>query len=216
MIKTTLVGLGDSLTIGYGDLKGTNYISRLDKYLPKHYPSIYWSIHNVGKAGATSRECVSMLSKKVLPLSPNIVFIMIGTNDASLEPYYHRSIEEYERNLTAILKDLLTYNNRTGLNQCIPVPILITPPCVIESKCAPTITNNRLHQYAYIVKSLAQSYHCPLIDFYEITYISKDKELLYQEDGIHLSKEGYDLLYDQVFQTLTNLLNYEGLLKDQE
>ncbi|TCT15349.1 lysophospholipase L1-like esterase [Natranaerovirga pectinivora] len=216
MIKTTIVGLGDSLTSGYGMIGGDNYINRLEKYLPKYYPSILWSIHNISKVGITTREGLDLLKDKILPLKPNIVMIMLGTNDISLDNAMHRTIDEFEKNTQNMLELISEFNNRTGLNNCVPIPFLITPPCIIKEDLNSDKSNNRLHQYVHITKQLGNTYSCPVIDFFSITCNTPSKALLFQEDGIHLSKAGYDLLYDTVFGEFTKLINYEGLLKDRE
>ncbi|MFP4697698.1 MAG: SGNH/GDSL hydrolase family protein [Eubacteriales bacterium] len=216
MIKTTIVGFGDSLTSGYGVLTGDNYLDRLEQYLPKYYPSIYWKIHNISKSSITTREGLELLSDKVLPLKPNIVLILLGTNDSALNPELNRALDEFEDNFKEMICLLLDTSNNTGLNYCIPIPVLITPPCVIEHITSPIRTNNRIHQYSHIIKKISKQYNCPLIDFFSITNDFIDKEKLFLKDGIHLSKKGYDLLYDSIFGEFTKLINYEGLLRDRE
>ncbi|TCK92854.1 lysophospholipase L1-like esterase [Natranaerovirga hydrolytica] len=216
MITTNIVSLGDSLTTGYGVNTTDNYINRLEKYLPKYYPSICWNISNISKNNMTTREGLHILKKHIKSLNPNIVIIMLGTNDVSLDKQIHRTLEEFEDNLKSMLELTHHINNRTGLNFCIPIPVLITPPCVIETKVTYNITNNRIHQYSHIIKTLASEYNCPCIDFYKTTYDFNNNEDLFQDDGIHLSTKGYDLLFDTFFSAFTKLINYEGLIKDRE
>lgn len=214
MIKTTIVGFGDSLTYGYGVPRNVGYVERLEKFMPQYFPNISWHICNSGTSGDTTREGLMRLEKNVLLYHPNIVFILFGSNDSAMNEKQFRSLEEYENNLREIIVKIKNHNNRTGLNGCIPIPVLITPPPVQEELCAPVRTNNRLKQYGYIVKSLAKEYHCPLIDFFENMMIQENYYELLADDGLHLSEEGYDLLYDLVFSELTKLINYQGVLKD--
>ncbi|WP_058486237.1 SGNH/GDSL hydrolase family protein [Defluviitalea phaphyphila] len=214
MIKTTIVALGDSLTYGHGVPKNVNYVERLEKFMPQYFPNISWHIYNSGVSGDTTREALKRLEKDVLNYHPNIVFILFGSNDSAMNDKQFRSLEEYENNLREIITKIKKHNNRTGLNKCIPIPILITPPPVIEEIRSPIRTNNRLKQYGYIVKTLAKEYHCPLIDFFSHVIENENYKELISEDGLHLSKKGYDLLYDLIFSELTKLINYEGVLKD--
>lgn len=214
MIKTTIVGFGDSLTYGYGVTRNVKYIERLEKFMPLYFPNIGWNIYNAASNGDTTREGLKKLERKVLSHNPNIVFILFGSNDSATNEKQFRSLDEYEDNLRKIITKIKSHNNRTGLNKCIPIPILITPPPVREDIWSPIRTNNRLKQYIYIVKSLAKEYNCPLIDFFEEAMNYGDYSELLSDDGLHLSEKGYDLLYDLTFLELTKLIKYEGVLKD--
>ncbi|NLK20688.1 MAG: hypothetical protein GX308_01095 [Epulopiscium sp.] len=214
MIKTTIVGFGDSLTYGYGVPSNIGFIERLEKHMPQYFPSISWYIVNSGCNGDTTREGLEKLEKEVLNYNPNVVLVLFGSNDSSMNETQFRTLDEYESNLMKIIKNIKRHNNRTGLNGCVPIPILITPPPVYENVCSPTRNNNRLRQYGHIVKTIAKDYHCPLIDFFEHMISYGDYVDLLADDGLHLNEKGYDLLYDLIFSELTKLVNYQGLLKD--
>ena len=216
MIKTTIIGFGDSLTYGYGVDINTSYIDRLDKYMPLYYPSISWNIVKKGVNGDNTKGALKRLKKDVLDLNPNIVIILFGTNDSSTYDNSFCSQFEYEKNLSEIITKIKAHNNRTGLNNCVPIPVLVTPPPVIDEKIAPFTSCNRIKQYAYIVKKLASEYNCPVVDFYNYMVEESQgniKEYL-QDDGVHLSYKGYDCMYDCIFSELTKLINYEGILKN--
>lgn len=212
MIKTTIVGYGESY------LKATEtYIYRLDHYLSLYYPTISWKIHQESTKFMTTRCMLQAVKEKVLVHNPNIVFIELSSNDICNQTDTFISLEEYEINLTEIITTIKSYPNRTGLNGCIPIPILITPPPVNESLTGKVRTNNRLAQYAYVAKTVATSMHCPSIDLFHMVLDKADYETVYlKEDGIHLSQKGQDLLYDLVFLELTKLINYQGVLKDRD
>lgn len=215
MIKTTIVGFGDSITLGYGVDINVSHIDRLERYMPQYYPSISWNIINSGINGDTTREAIGRITKDVLIHNPNIVLVLFGSNDSALYENQFRTQVEFEQNLTKIIQAIKGHNNRTGLNGCIPIPVLITPPPVCDDDPMPYNTNNRLKQYGYIVKSLATKFHCPLIDFFEYLLEEGGDQLCnyFQPDGVHLSNKGYDCLYDCVFSGISKLINYEGILK---
>lgn len=218
MIKTTIVGFGDSLTLGYGVDHNVGFMERLERYMPQYYPSISWNIINSSINGDTTREALLRLNRDVLVYNPNIVFILFGSNDSALYESNFRTQLEFEKNLTEIVTKIKAHNNRTGLNDCIPIPVLITPPPVMDEEEFPYTTTNRIRQYGYVVKTVANKYHCPLIDFFD--YMIEESEGNYREylqgDGLHLSVKGYDCLYDCIFSNLTKLITYEGILKNYD
>lgn len=218
MIKTTIVCFGDSITAGYGVDVNVGFVDRLEKYLPLHYPSIAWNIINSGIYGDTTTGALKRVERDVINYNPNIVFILFGSNDSSFYDSGVVAQKEFEKNLEEIIKSIRSHNNRTGLNNCMAVPVLITPPPVVERLVEPFMTNNRLNHYVYIIRSLAAKYKCPLLDFnqYLIDETEGDYEDCIQPDGLHVSQKGYDHLYDLVFSGLTKLINYEGIMKDYE
>lgn len=214
MIKTTIVGFGDSISNGYGVNKAHSYINRLEKYIPSYYPSIYWNIVNSSKNGVTTREALQTIETSVLVHQPNMVFVQFGTNDCANNNKY-RSLEEFEDNLTNIINKIIEHNNRTGLNNCTPIPILITPSPVNEDIAKPLRNNSRLNQYVHIIKTLAKDYNCPLIDFYNKVLCQDNYERYISDDGVHLNEDGYDLLFDTVFAEFTKYINFQGVLKER-
>ena len=211
MIRTTIVGYGEM----YPRLTET-YINRLDNHLSTYYPAISWKIYNAALKGATTKEMLKKLTEKVLIHNPNIVFISLSSHDTCSHSNSLTSLEAFERNLQDIIMLIKNHNNRTGLNGCIPIPLLITPTPVNEVLTGTSRTNNRLKQYVYIMKEVAKDQKCPLIDLFH-TIIQKENDTVYiGEDGFTLSQKGHDLLYDLVFIELTKLINYQGVLKDRD
>ncbi len=215
MIKTTIVGFGDSISTGFGIGKVHSYMNRLEKFVPSYYPSISWNMINSSKNGATTKDALHGINASVLANRPNVVFMQFGTNDSANDHRYH-SLEDFEHNYENMIKLILEHNNRTGLNNCEPIPVLITPPPVNEGIARPLRNNSRLNQFIHIIKRLAHKYNCPLIDFYS-KVLSQENHLDYiAEDGVHLNQKGYDLLFDTVFAEFTKLINYQGVLKERE
>ena len=217
MIQTTIVGFGDSLTFGYGVSQRTTYTRRLEAFLPQCYPSVNWKIQNSGINGDTTREALQRLQKDVLRYHPNIVFILFGSNDSSFLEGQYRTPYEYEKNLCSIVEQIHKHNNHTGLHHCQPIVVLITPPPVIDTDFYPFTTTERVEKYGEIVKKIAKQYHCPIIDFFKVLQEFSQTDTFYsffQEDGIHLSEQGYDHLYDCIFSMMTRLVDRNGILKE--
>ncbi len=218
MIKTTIVGFGDSLTYGYGVKSSICFINRLDKYMPEYFPFISWNIINSGINGDTTKSALKRVEKDVLRHNPNIVLILFGTNDSSNYNGQKITPNMYKDNLSEIIKKIKSHNNRTGLNFCIPIPIIITPPPVYDKIASDFTTNEKIIKYKDAAKETAKKYNCPIVDFYD--YLIEESNGIYidylQQDGIHLSEKGYDCLYDCIFSGISRLIDYEGILKDYD
>lgn len=211
MIRTTIVGYGEM------NVRLTEtYMDRLDNHLSTYYPAISWSIYNVALKGATTKEMLKHLTEKVLTHNPNIIFINLSSNDSCNTPSYLVGLKAFEENLNAMITGIREHNNRTGLNGCMPIPLIITPAPVNEELTGILRTNNRLKQYVYIMKEVARNQKCPFIDLFHTVIQKEDYRDYTGEDGFSLSQKGHDLLYDLVFIELTKLINYQGVLKDRD
>lgn len=212
MIKTTIVGYGAA------SLKLIDtYMDRLESYFPRYYPSISWYLYNETLKDGHIHKYYELLDEKVLVRHPNIVFVTLGSSDMDKESKHFIEISQYELYVQKIIEKIKSHNNRTGLNGCIPIPILITPVPVVEDRIEKAITNNRIKQYAYAIKKVAVDMHVPYIDLFNILMDSEERyEAFIAEDGIHLNQKGQDALYDMAFIELTKLINYTGVLKDRD
>jgi lysophospholipase L1-like esterase len=86
----TVVCLGDSIT-------HAGYPEELGKMVPIH-------VINAGVPGNTSRQGLARLERDVLKHKPDAVVILFGTNDNRQDaPKVHVSLEEYEKNLGAMI-----------------------------------------------------------------------------------------------------------------
>ncbi len=115
-----------------------------------------------------------------------------------------------------MLQDTKNHNNRTGLNGCIPIPIVIAPMPVNEKVTGASRTNNRLKQYVYVIKEAVKRHKCPMINLFDIMITKEDYIDYLAEDGFTMNQKGHDQLYDLVFMELTKLINYQGVLKDRD
>ncbi|MHC1748828.1 MAG: SGNH/GDSL hydrolase family protein [Cellulosilyticaceae bacterium] len=211
MIKTTIVGYNAS------DFKLKEvYTDRLDHYLHIYYPNISWSVREAIVHGATSREYVEHLSEKVLCHRPNIVIIWFSSNDIDLSSKKFNTLTEFEEHIKQLIEHIKAHNNRTGLNGCTPIPILVTPVPVNEDITAPARTNNRLKQYTYVIKKVAKEKNIPYVDAFNLLLEMGDfKTSFLEEDGETFTQKTHDLIYDMIFIELTKLINYQGVLKDE-
>lgn len=212
MKELRLVALGDSLTYGYGVLSHVSFPARLAEELPKKLGDIHWKIYNQGINGETTREARLRLKSSVLRLKPHICTILLGSNDSALNEGQYRTPWEYEKNLRCIISELLAEKHGDALGGGFCLPILITPPPVVDTDFYPFTTTDRLAFFADIVRKLATEYHLPLVDVFQtFTDIQKNQgfaayESLFQFDGVHWSNHGYDVFYPLLEKTLLTLI----------
>ncbi|WP_053986217.1 SGNH/GDSL hydrolase family protein [Niameybacter massiliensis] len=211
MIKTTIVGYGKTQT-----KLMEHYMDRLEKYLPLYYPNISWQFLDVRLKEGTSKKYNENLKSKVLVYNPNIVFVELSLEELNTNNATFVSLDTYENELDNLINEIKSSNNRTGLNGCMPIPILITPIPMKESKEDRGCSNSRISQYTYRAKTVSAKHDCPIIDLFSIMRKQPQyEEQFINEEGTALNEKGVDLLYDIVFIELTRLINYQGVLKDR-
>lgn len=129
---------------------------------------------------------------------------MIGSNDSCLEDPFnnqHVPLDEYKSNLRSII---LFLENATLDRKKI---ILITPPCYYHEKyknyCKlmgkqfPHKANSETKKYAQACLEVANQEQVDCIDFFKSsTNHCKGSDLF--SDGLHLSRDGAQLLYELV------------------
>ena len=211
MINTTIVG--------YGEVTSPNiktYIDRLEQYLGTYYPAISWRIYDIRLKKCTLGDLKQHLKAKVLCYHPNIIFIRLSSQDIDIERADFVGKECLEIYLNDLLEEIIVHNNRTGLNNCVPIPIIITPPLIHEKVGKKGRTNNRLKQYIYALKSVALAKGGIVIDLCEEISKKVNKEKYILEEGYGLTQEGENLLYDLIFVELTKLIDYQGVLKTRQ
>ena len=205
----TIIGFGDSLTYGYGVLEETAYPYRLSKDLPFLYSEIKWNIINSGINGHTSEDAVNRLPMSVLHRKPQIVFILFGSNDSAFHEGQYCTPAAYEKNMQYILERILSCKTGHPFQNGRPLPVLLTPPSMVDTDFYPFTTNDRLALYGDVVKKLAEKYQLPCIDLfaaYQSIKKEDDYEACFQFDGIHLSNRGYEVLYDLILQKTKEII----------
>ena len=211
MKQCTIVAFGDSLTYGYGVLSHIAYPARLARQLPQQEPALSWHVYNSGINGETTREALRRLEQSVLRHRPQIVCVLLGSNDSALNEGQYRTPWEYEQNMSQIIERILaSAQPETDFNGGCSLPLLLTPPPVIDTDFYPFTTTDRIELYSNIVRKLGESYHCPVADLFSAFLQKKEDaetyEALFQYDGVHLSNAGYDVLYELLEKKLLELL----------
>ena len=189
--QTTVACVGDSITAGEGVAQSETYPAQLQEKLGGAYVVL-----NFGHPGATanSKGDVPYVSQpeyaQALASGPNIVILMLGTNDARSPndtPDLEATFEgDYEKLATSFV-DLPSH----------PQVYLVTPIRVISDLgiSEPILASLVRPQ----VRDVAAKLGLPLVEFETVL---GDKAANYQADGIHPTSAGYDVMSTALYGVL--------------
>jgi len=156
--KTKVICVGDSITEGYGLAcqSKTGYPVMLDSILGPAY-----AVLNSGRSATTLQKkgdfpyWICKEFSNVFAYQPNIIVVMLGTNDT--KPYNWHA-DRYEKDYQALIDTFRTIPTNPKIYLCLPVPVFKTKWGINDS----TI----VHGVIPIVQKLATSNHLPVIDLY--------------------------------------------------
>ena len=156
-MNNTYVFLGDSLTYGYGVKAKDNWVTLLKN-------DLNIKIHNKGVNGNTTTDMLFRFTEDVINLSPNILFIMGGTNDLLSK----RSIDSILNNIEIMIREALASNIEVILG--IPPDIIAKDTNKLFMPCDnyPYCEDNLLLLHDELIK-LSKKYKLKYIDFYTLT-----------------------------------------------
>jgi lysophospholipase L1-like esterase len=195
--RITIACVGDSLTYGSGVLKTRemdSYPAQLQEKL-----GVSHNVLNFGLRKATASKegdlpyVDSEEYKESLKSNPDIVLLMLGTNDTKVTNWNAANYEDGLKALVQSYQDLPSHPT---------VYLLRSPYCystdggeVAVYGVQYKITNGELGE---IVKRVASETEVEVIDLYSPT---QDKTELYT-DGIHFNAEGYKLIADTIYDVV--------------
>ncbi|KAJ1724929.1 isoamyl acetate-hydrolyzing esterase [Coemansia erecta] len=199
-----IVCLGDSITQRGWEVSSRGWVAQLaESYVRTH------DVVNRGFGGYNTRWAVSLLPR-MLPASSDrtrLVTVLFGANDAQLAPYkQHVPLDEFERNLHAILDALL----KPGSSMYAPRAsvVLVTPPVVGEAMWAEHLrlmgrpmdrSREVTRGYAEAVVRVARARNVLCVDLWRATEErvaeAPDGYASVLADGLHLNAAGNDLLF---------------------
>lgn len=157
--------------------------------------------HAVGANGAKFKHYLAddYFVEQTASLNPNLIIVALGTNEALDHPYFDPQFSTYVDDLIQKLK-----------KQNPGVPLMMVLPAdgfKKKVKRNPGVTNIREHLLNYVKdKSI------PYYDLYEAGggLHSADqwrKEELLKEDGVHFTRQGYELQGNMLYEALMNAYN---------
>lgn len=199
-VKKKIIFFGDSIT-QMGTNKG-GYIDLIHDYLSSHKMDNRYEVIGSGVGYNKVYDLYLRMEEDVMLKKPDIVVIYVGINDVG-HKYSTRTgtdIDKYEVFYAAIIKKLQA--------QKIKV-VLCTPSLLGEKKSNANPQDAELDAYASVVRKLASSMSCQLIDLrsafkaFEEEHNEEDLESgLLTTDRIHLTPAGNELVAREMIREL--------------
>ena len=189
--------VGDSLTYGSGVIKTRDvdsYPAKLQKKLgTSHLVSNFGVRNATASADGDLPYIGSTQYKKSLESEPDIVLLMLGTNDSKT---YNWNAKSYEEGIKSLVQ---TYKN---LDTNPTVYLMISPYCfsldgsdIAEYQVQPKVVAGKIRD---IVEKVAAEEGVEVIDLYSVT-VGKEE---HYRDGIHFDAEGYKIIADYIYDII--------------
>ncbi|SFW23872.1 Lysophospholipase L1 [Sinomicrobium oceani] len=169
------------------------------------------SVINAGVPGNTTGDLLARLDTDVLEQHPDLVLMMIGTNDM-LNTSKMISFEEYENNLKTLSAKIKEQKIRC---------ILISPPPVdtvyLYQRHDPGVfdqdPNSKLYRMTSVLNKLKDRYGFGMIDLYhaftrkQIPVHNRDSFIKNEsnsgeKDGVHPTAKGYYFIAERIYEYL--------------
>ncbi len=187
----TYVALGDSLTYGLGAPgKESTFPYVIAKDLLRENKTV--NVHNLAVSGAITDEVMETQLPQALELKPDVVSLMIGTND--VHDYIDK--ENFRNSLEEIIGHLQKETDAQIL--LINIPYLGTADLILPPHNL--IMDERIKEFNEVIKEIAQGKNIELVDLYTKSYepFKNNQKLYYSIDNFHPSGEGYILWGDLI------------------
>ncbi|NJL16757.1 MAG: arylesterase [Nitrospira sp.] len=181
--RPRIVAFGDSLTAGLGVQADDAYPAQLQRKLDDlQYP---YRVINAGVSGDTTAGGLRRVPW-ILNNKPELVILELGANDG----LRGLSIDQTKNNLGQIVKQL---------KEAGAVVVLA------GMKLPPNYGEDYTTRFEAIYPALARDYHLPFIPFF-LEGVGGASSLN-QADGIHPTKEGYEIVVEQILKVLKTVLS---------
>jgi lysophospholipase L1-like esterase len=171
--------LGDSLT------DGSSYPDMVINTLNKAYPDAGFEIINSGMCGDTTSNLVVRLQADVLDRDPDLVLLVIGTNDCM----YDRPMADFRKNLAIVLDAL----KQRGIKVMLILPSHFTL----------SFFEDRFQRYLTAMKEIAAERNLPVADVHGAFLAAQQKGLkVVGPDGVHHGPDGFKVKAQAVLDAL--------------
>lgn len=198
-----IVFFGDSITqAGIGKI---GYITKMTDMLASQGLSSQYELIGAGIGGNKIYDLYLRHEEDVLARKPNIVIIYIGINDV-----WHKTssrtgtdADKFEKFYNALIKKIQNAGSQV---------VICTPTVIGEKYDSSNENDGDLNAYAQIIKKIALSNQCKLIDLrkafmdYEIKNNIENKASgILTTDRVHLNEAGNTFLAETMWQTIKDL-----------
>jgi acyl-CoA thioesterase-1 len=181
--RPVLVCFGDSITAGYGLQAGQSYPDFLQQKLDSR--GYHYDVNNQGTSGATTKDAVASLPS-ILRLHPEVVIVEFGGNDG----LRGLPLDQTRRNLDQVLTTLEAAHIKVLLAG-------ITLP--------PNYGSDYIHAFDQVFTDLAAKHHTAFVPMIYKDLIHIPNTI--QQDGIHPTAKGSNILADTLLPALKPLLH---------
>lgn len=200
--NASIVLYGDSVTdtcrFAHKDfVHGSGYAAMVISHLQTNFQHLNLKVKNLGVSGNRTCDLVRRLPE-VIAEKPDIVFILIGVNDAwrKYDMGDETTHEQFRSNYCQIID---------GLYQASPdVKIILLEPFTLPLSEWVVQIREDLDPKLEVIKDIAKQYQLPLVLLDEI--FAENKKIIAQErlvtDGIHPTILGHALIAEQVLNIL--------------
>jgi len=196
MEHLVFVALGDSLTVGFQsfgiDVPYTYFLKRkMTELLSSAGKAVEVKIHNRGINGDITSNMLRRFQSDVVDLQPDYVIILGGSNDLG----WPLPVEEIYGNLRWMYVKALE-------NKIRPVACAVPSILGFDDLIAPRRELNRM------IEQYCAENKLTFVDLFKATADPSTGCLLeeYSDDGLHMTKEGYMRVADEVFKALKPFL----------
>ncbi len=180
--RPVLVCFGDSITAGYGLKTGQAYPDYLQEKLDSR--GYHYKVNNQGTSGATTKDAVADLHS-VLQMHPEIVIVEFGGNDG----LRGLPTDQTRKNLDTVLSAL------EGAHIKILLAGITLPP---------DYGPDYIHSFEQMFHDLAAKHHTAFVPMIYKDLIHVPDTI--QQDGIHPTAKGSDILADTMVTALKPLM----------
>lgn len=186
----SIICIGDSLTYGYGVNPKFLWVN----LLRDEFENI--NFINEGKNGDTTIGMLNRFTEAVVYKNASKVIIFGGTNNFLT----NKTVESTIRNIKLMVKEAMENN----IDPIIVAPPKIKPQLAInlwDSYCDYDKVNQLIDEYAEKLQEFCNKENITFINLNKTFDNIKENKFLYT-DGIHLTKEGNEVVFKEVYKCL--------------
>lgn len=181
--KSIIVLMGDSITEGWS-----------------YYDSEFLENNNLinrGYSGQTTSQMLLRFRKDVITLNPKAVVILAGINDIAKNTKFY--------DLKTVAGNIFSMVELSKAHDIIPIICSVLPAdkFVWNPEIIPT---QKVIDLNVILEDYARKNNVMYLDYYSVMYNGKGGlKSRFTNDGVHLTKEGYKILSNQIIQVTKRL-----------
>lgn len=172
---------------------GHSYAFIVSGMLGAEYPDAGLKFVNRGISGDTTRGLLRRWREDALDIEPDVLSLLIGTNDCFLEGENHVETEEYEKNLESILSQSFETNGE--LKVFLMEPFFL--PTKDRFKAEENICREEIGRYSQVCRRIAEKdgriFFIPLQHLFDEAAEGRDCAY-WIWDGVHPTESGHALI----------------------